>query len=123
MARVHLAEILIHRQRVVDRARRELSVKTDFRIDVGVKVESQPVTHARVLLMRERCEARRRRVVRAAKDPVEAQTKITAKTKRPDRKNLAFEFLDAIFDWLGLCLSYVDKRSSRCSSNISNAVA
>ena len=105
MARSYLAKVLIHRQRVVDRARRELSVKTDFRVDVGVKVESQPVTHARVLLMRQRCKARRRRVVRAAKDPVEAQTKITAKTKRPDRKNLAFELLYAIFDWLSVFLS------------------
>ena len=47
--------------------------------------------------MCQRAEARGRRRIGLAKDAIEAQTEVAAEAKRPDRQNLALEFLDPIF--------------------------
>src|SRR5437870_5764445 len=104
MARSRCAEVLIHRQRIVDRAGGQLSVKADFWIDIGIKVESQAITDARVLLMRQSGKAGGRGRIGPAKDSVKAQPKVAAEAKRPDRQNLVLEFLYAIFKRSGLSL-------------------
>src|SRR2546427_921122 len=88
MAPSCFAKVLIHRQRVVDWAGGQLSVKADFWIDVRIKVESQAVSHASVLLMRQSGKAGRRRRVCFAKDSVKAQPKVAAETERANREHL-----------------------------------
>ena len=97
MADRDLAKILIHRHGVIDGTSRELSMKTNFGVDVGVKVKAQPVAHARVLLMRQWREARGWRCVGFAKDAIESQTKIAAETEWADGQHLPLEFLYAVF--------------------------
>ena len=84
MAGRDLAKILIHRQGVIDGTSYELSMKTNFGVDVGVKVKAQPVAHARVLLMRQRAEVRGRRRIGLAKDAIKAQTEVAAEAKWPE---------------------------------------
>src|SRR5438128_145377 len=97
MAGRDLAKILIHRHGVIDGTSCELSMKTNFGVDVGVKVKAQPVAHARVLLMRQWREARGWRCVGFAKDAIESQTKVATETKRTRGQHLSFEFLHAVF--------------------------
>src|SRR5205807_6167826 len=97
MAGRDLAKILIHRDGVIDGTSCELSMKTNFGVDVGVKVKAQPVAHARVLLMRHRRKARGWRGVGFAKDAIEPQTKVTTETKRARGRYLPLEFLYAVF--------------------------
>ena len=77
-----LAKILIHRQRIVKGAGRELSVKAEFGIDIGVQVQPQSITHAGVLLMGEWSKARGRCRIGPAKDSVKAQPKVSTEAKR-----------------------------------------
>src|SRR6266545_998200 len=76
MPRGRRPEVLVHRQRIVNRSGGELTMETESRIDVSVKVQPQPIAHARVLLMRQRRKPRGWIWLCPAKDAVKSQTKI-----------------------------------------------
>src|ERR1043166_4469822 len=85
-------------------------MKTDFWVDIRIKIEAQPIAHARVLLMCKRCKSGRWIRLGFAKDTVEAQTKIAAEPERADSHYLVLKFLHSILKWWRLAFA----RRSRC---------
>src|SRR5258708_21415689 len=95
MARGCFAKVLVHRERIVNRASCQLPVHAEFCIDVGIDVQAQTVAHTRVLLMSQRRKPRGRRRVGLAKDAVETQTKVATKTQPTNREHPALDFFYA----------------------------
>src|SRR5688572_24416875 len=91
-----LREILIRRKGIGDRTGRELSVKTEFRIDVSIEVKAETIPHAHVLRVCQRRQTSGRIWLGAAEKRVKAQTKVATESEWTKPGHALFEFLDSI---------------------------
>src|SRR5688500_5289698 len=95
-----LREVSIGRERIGDRTRRELSVKTEFRIDVSIEVKAETISHAHVLRVRQRRQPGGRVRFSSPECAVKAQTEIATESERTKLQHAFFEFLDSILGWI-----------------------
>src|SRR5437867_962071 len=87
------SEILILGDPVIDRTRRELTVKAESLVDIRVEIQAKAISHTHVLHMLER---RVRRFGCSPKYPVEAEPKIAAHSNRADLDDTVLNLFDAI---------------------------
>src|SRR6185295_11871677 len=88
-------EVLIERQRIVDRAGAELSMKAQCRADIGIHVQAKTITQPRVL------NVLKRRVWSfggAAQNRIVTKPEVTAEPNRAELEYLLFDFLNPGFE-------------------------